>query len=154
MAVGKPLRFLAPAEDAPQARTENLRGGSHRCRTSKAKNMERTAPKQLEDAELKEEEGEDVQDNHRKGPMADRIDSIGAAFSEDAERRMGQAVEKTRNTFAKRNSKGKLLDYAQVIAALLVPLPEFGPWSNFGGLTGSNLLSGCACCILASLRRT
>ncbi|KAK9842806.1 hypothetical protein WJX74_002609 [Apatococcus lobatus] len=82
-----------------------MRGGSHRCRTSKAKNMEKTAPKQLEDAEVKEEEGEDVEDNHRKGPMADRVDNIGAAFSEDAERRMSKAVEKTRNTFAKRKPK-------------------------------------------------
>lgn len=76
--------------------------------------MEKTASKQLEDAELKEEEGEDVQDNNRKGPMADRINNIGAAFSEDAERRMGKAVEKTRNNFAKRNSKGKLLQHAHI----------------------------------------
>lgn len=108
VAARKPLHIASPADVSQHSRTEHARVGSFRCRTSKAKNMEKTAPKQLEDAELKEEEGEDVEDNHRKGPMADRVDNIGAAFTEDAERRMGNAVEKTRNTFARRNPKGEL----------------------------------------------
>lgn len=77
-----------------------------RCSGSTVKNMDKVAPKQLEGAEDRAKQGEDDLQDQRKGPTADRLVEIGAAFRVQCEERMGKAVSISKAAFVQQRVKG------------------------------------------------